>query len=481
MSNGTIPWKQIIEFHREIAIRSEESFFSFEINDLGSERFSYLDNRVVWRMQVDSRIRLSAFSNQLIFSSNDLNNSEFYIGGIFWFTNKLIDGKWVKKAHPLFYKPFNIRNDTSENLEVQPEQARWNISPMFYKLLDKKGIVLDGDLDEILQGMIETADQKSREENFDSTFISIFTAKFPELKKEFVDNAPLELKNRWLIFVAPKDFSAIQRNLILDYSKLIDKLGKNPDVLGGFELFEKHGKAKMQAIPVTPIVPLNDNQLKVVEKVISGNEITVVSGPPGCGKSQVVISILLNAWEKGQSALFASSNNQAVDVVRERMRQFEMDVPMVVRCGAKKTSELMPTLQGMMSIIDNYDIKSSRFSSADEIEQLEMNLQNVTELLNSNLPQRIDELAKAALGAYGKAGEYRECWETEIALYDDRLKEARVTPGIEHFEKNVYEPFKKWMEMHTSIMEAIARDNEERRNLNGKINDLKLQNQLRLS
>ena len=473
MQTGNMPWKQIIEFHREIAIRSEESFFSFDIDDQGSERFSYMNNQAVQKMQVDSRLRLEAFSNQLIFANIDQKNSEFYIGGIFWYTNKMVDGRWIKIAHPLFYKPFNINKDASEKLEIEPEQAKWDISPMFYKLLDKKGVVLEENLDNILQNMIETASENSSEKEFDRTFISMFTAKFPELKKEFVDNIPWEFENRWLTFVAPKDFSAIQRNLILDYSKLIDKLDEHGEVLGGFELFEKHGKSKMKKVSVTPIVPLNDNQLKVVEKVISGNELTVVSGPPGCGKSQVVISILLNAWEKGQSALFASSNNQAVNVVRERMRQFEKNVPMVVRCGAKQTSELMTTLSNMTSIVDNYDDKSYHTKSAEEIAQLEANLQNITELLNSNLPQRIDELARAALGAYGKAGEYRDSWETEHSLYEERLKEVWVTSGIDQFETDAYKPFTNWLELHTSILDTIKRDNEDRRNLRSKIDELK--------
>ena len=56
MRESTIPWKQIIEFHREIAIRSEESFFSFDMDDQGSERFSYMRNEAVQKMQVDLNV-----------------------------------------------------------------------------------------------------------------------------------------------------------------------------------------------------------------------------------------------------------------------------------------------------------------------------------------------------------------------------------------------------------------------------------------
>ena len=480
MLADNMPWKHIIEFHREIAIRSEESFFSFGIDDQGSERFSYMSNEAVQGMQVDSKMKMYAFSNPLIFANIDQTNNEFYIGGIFWYTNKKVDEGWKKIAHPLFYKPFSITKDASEKIEIEPEQAKWDISPMFYKLMDKKGIVLEENLDELLINMIETASASAVNDDFDEKFISLFIAKFPELKKEFVENVPWDFSSRWLVFVAPKDFSAIQRNLILDYSKLISCLEENDEILGGFELFERRRNAKIGTVPVMPIVPLNDNQLKVVEKVISGNEITVVSGPPGCGKSQVVISMLLNAWEKGQSALFASSNNQAVDVVRERMRQFEKTVPMVVRCGAKKTSELMTTLSNMTSIVDNYEGKNRHIKSDEEIAQLQTSLETITNLLNSNLPQRIDELSRAALGAYGKAGEYRDSWEAEYSLYESRLKELWITAVIDDFVTDVYEPFNGWLEMHTSSLDAIKRDNEDRRNLNSKIGDLKSQATLTL-
>ena len=155
MEGQSIPWKRIIEFHREIAIRSEESFFSFSIDDHGSERFSYLDNKAVNKMNVDNRIRISMLSNTVIFANNDQKNNEFYVGGLFWFTNKKSDNGWMKIAHPLFYKPYNIKKEGSgEYLQIDPEQARWNISPMFYKLLDKKGIVLEKNLDEIIIDII---------------------------------------------------------------------------------------------------------------------------------------------------------------------------------------------------------------------------------------------------------------------------------------------------------------------------------------
>lgn len=473
MEKSFVPWKQIIQFHKEIAIRSEESFFSFELDDYGSERFSYIANDAISKMQVNSRVKANCFSNQLIFSNTDKKNTEYYIGGILWFVNRKVNNEWKRIAYPLLYKAFDIKKDSSdEYFEIEPEQAKWDISPMFYKLIDKKGIILEKNLEEFIREMLELASSKSNEEDFVEVFLSLFINEFPELKTEFINNIPREFKSQWLVFVAPKDFSAIQKNLILDYSKLISKLEKNSEALGGFQIFEKQKITKYEEVPVTPIVPLNDNQLKVVQKVISGNEITVVSGPPGCGKSQVVISMLLNAWDKGQNVLFASSNNQAVDVVRERMQQFESKVPMVVRCGAKKTSELMTTLDKITAIIDNYDEDVYYEKNDQQIEQLKKDLESITKLLDSNLPQRIEELAKSALGAYAKAGEYRESRNAEKELYENKLKEYFISCEIEEFEKKVYEPCVQWMKEHEEMLYRIKQNDEEKSQISEKINTL---------
>lgn len=63
------------------------------------------------------------------------------------------------------------------------------------------------------------------------------------------------------------------------------------------------------------IRPLNLNQEKALFSGLS-NPLTVVTGPPGTGKSQIVVNLLANAVITGKTVLFASKNNKAVDVVR---------------------------------------------------------------------------------------------------------------------------------------------------------------------
>lgn len=66
--------------------------------------------------------------------------------------------------------------------------------------------------------------------------------------------------------------------------------------------------------------PLNPSQEAAATAALR-QPLTVITGPPGTGKSQVVVDLLATAILESRPVLFASKNNQAVDVVRERLRE----------------------------------------------------------------------------------------------------------------------------------------------------------------
>ena len=70
--------------------------------------------------------------------------------------------------------------------------------------------------------------------------------------------------------------------------------------------------------PLIEVMPMNTEQRAAVRAALSSPH-TVVTGPPGTGKSQVVTNLLVNAAWRGMKVLFASKNNKAVDVVEARV------------------------------------------------------------------------------------------------------------------------------------------------------------------
>ncbi|MBN1376725.1 AAA family ATPase [Candidatus Woesearchaeota archaeon] len=82
------------------------------------------------------------------------------------------------------------------------------------------------------------------------------------------------------------------------------------------------------------IFNLNESQEKAVKNAFSNN-ISVITGPPGTGKSQVVLNIVANAVWNDKNVLFASKNNRAVDVVNEKLKTI-LSKDLIVRMGSSK-------------------------------------------------------------------------------------------------------------------------------------------------
>ena len=84
---------------------------------------------------------------------------------------------------------------------------------------------------------------------------------------------------------------------------------------------------------------LNSEQRQAVASLLS-KDLTVITGPPGTGKSQVVASAVANARLAGQTALFASRNHKAIDavVLRAEMRTRD-DIPLIVRANDKEGAQ----------------------------------------------------------------------------------------------------------------------------------------------
>lgn len=69
-----------------------------------------------------------------------------------------------------------------------------------------------------------------------------------------------------------------------------------------------------EAQPIIEVLPLNSEQRQAIKQAMTA-PLTVITGPPGTGKSQVVTDLLINAAWYGNRVVFASKNNKAVDVV----------------------------------------------------------------------------------------------------------------------------------------------------------------------
>ena len=89
--------------------------------------------------------------------------------------------------------------------------------------------------------------------------------------------------------------------------------------------------------PLAAPLVCNQSQEETLER-LRRDPLTVVTGPPGTGKTQLVVNAVANAWLDGDKVLVTSTNNGAVDVAVERA---EKDVigGLLVRTGNRDVRE----------------------------------------------------------------------------------------------------------------------------------------------
>lgn len=133
------------------------------------------------------------------------------------------------------------------------------------------------------------------------------------------------------IVLPPGDPSRIHQNLIQELRSLkadsdLTETGPAAVILG------KETTDQKQSITARPTLVLSTlNQDRAVNSAME-NTLTVVTGPPGTGKSQVLVNVVAAVLERGETVLIASKNNQAVDVVVERIRSTSQNA-IVIRAG----------------------------------------------------------------------------------------------------------------------------------------------------
>lgn len=148
---------------------------------------------------------------------------------------------------------------------------------------------------------------------------------------------PLEpgLNNVAMVFTGPSDLAT--KALVAELTELRERTDWTrtaaATLVTGFAATDTHDTTALTAgLPPLSVanLRLNGSQEQALANASSG-AVTVVTGPPGTGKSQLVAGIVANQWLAGRSVLVASTNNTAVDVAAERAAS--IDAALLIRTG----------------------------------------------------------------------------------------------------------------------------------------------------
>ncbi len=156
--------------------------------------------------------------------------------------------------------------------------------------------------------------------------------------------------------------------------------------------FNYSSKIETEEVLLEPL-PINIEQRKAVSSALN-SDITVITGPPGTGKSQVVTSILINAAWQEKKVLFASKNNKAVDVVEARVNGLSPS-PILLRQGRneiqKQLSEHLTNLLSIETTNEDIEVHENFKEKHNQLNEIRDTLQKKEEKL-INLRNEFDTL-----------------------------------------------------------------------------------------
>ncbi|SVD23796.1 uncharacterized protein METZ01_LOCUS376650, partial [marine metagenome] len=299
-----------------------------------------------------------------------------------------------KGLRPMYYRDIELELNGAQ-IKLSPSQSRWSLTPEVYNYISE--VVTMDDPRKMTEEIFENAAIRLKQG------ISLSEALYAETLslqggdlEEYIQLSPFQpLNSNWIIFASKDQFGRFDIHLGRDYKKLKDycSSGKTDMAMGGLEIFEKKSKKETYSDQeLYSIVDLDESQRKCVQALMSDRPLTVITGPPGTGKSQVVVSALLNAHANKKTALFVSNNNQAVEVVRERLESFQEDMPMFIRAGSRKFSNMEETLNEIMMIISDFEPNKDRIKNLKKKSQeIYKAIEEIDEYLATGHPEEITE------------------------------------------------------------------------------------------
>ncbi len=190
--------------------------------------------------------------------------------------------------------------------------------------------------------------------------------------------------NKAALFVAEKSkyTEGLEKELIELKSLCKVKTNSVLDLLVNSKGYIENNKEESN-INLLEVLNTNREQKEAIKKALS-SKVTVIKGPPGTGKSQVVTNLIINAIYNEKTVLFSSKNHKAVDVVCDRINKVsKYPIMMNIKSSTDITSSLIPYLDSLINSNFKVDINYYKAivyalnNKARKLEKVDLELEDI--------------------------------------------------------------------------------------------------------
>jgi len=224
--------------------------------------------------------------------------------------------------------------------------------------------------------------EPSKEEIFIDSRLDYFKSIADKIGLEHTTNKGLKfnilLKNYGMIE------KVVPESILYSFLKgeLPIKENKQDSCIGAFFKIITPTKNEEKEFTIFPF-GFNISQKQAVDFALANN-LSIIEGPPGTGKTQTILNIIANAVMRGESIAVVSSNNSATKNIIDKLKKYEVDFISAYLGNTEnkeefiKSQTVVPQMKGWG--IKNSEIKSIQESLKQRYKHLQEKLEQKNEL-----------------------------------------------------------------------------------------------------
>jgi superfamily I DNA and/or RNA helicase len=378
-------------------VENYKQLFDYYIQCIETEEI----NSLTFNIRDENRKFFTNFFEQEPFFHNNVENVSIDLKNKF---HKNFFTKLTTNHHLFYGYPLNITNYgnisplffTELIFDINGDNVnliKGSINPEFNHYILKNKGMNDEEINLVREEIDQYHDFQTKLKKIYS-ILGVNTELSVELSREklfILRDSEYNIQNKSMIYLGEKTgytgslLYELNKLKKLPYNQLISTPLKyifNPETLD-------NSKNKNNIKPLLNTFHLNPSQTEAVENAFL-KKFTVITGPPGTGKSQVVLNIISNAIWNDKTILFASKNNRAVDVVFEKLMGI-VPKSLIMRMGNRENRKntklaLIDTLsnkEGLGEILDIRELQQKLEDNNLEIENIKFKIKELSEINNS--------------------------------------------------------------------------------------------------
>ncbi len=206
--------------------------------------------------------------------------------------------------------------------------------------------------------------------------ISLFSNKDPDEKLEITGTIKQSGKNKMKLIMHTDELPdwcydgklgvniQFDDNSYIEMQKALDEVigARNNRVAELREIIEGNDRPAFEKTDDSIIIPqLNFSQNRAVRHILSANDVAVVHGPPGTGKTTTIVQAIRLVLQTEKQILVCAPTNTAVDLITEKLIEQGVNVLRVGHPARVSEGLLKTTIDGQVQEHENYrDIKNLR-------------------------------------------------------------------------------------------------------------------------